>query len=99
VDLLANGRWTIRGGHSDGLGGVRRGAQRMRTHVRNCGSLPCSSGGSGRRRGAHVTCGAATREPAAYLFCDVKLATTKRPCSCDRIAWAAIAWSFRLEQS
>jgi hypothetical protein len=38
-------------------------------------------------------------EPAADLFCDVKLATAERPCSCDGIAWASIARSFCLEQS
>ena len=99
MDLLANSLWTIRGGQSHGLGGVRRGAQGMRTHVRDCCGLPCRSGGSGRCRSAHLTCGCAAGEPAADLFYDVKLATAEGPCSRDRIAGAGIAWSFGLEQS
>ncbi len=99
MDLLAHSVWTIRGGKSHRLGGVRCGAERVRTHVRDCCGLPCCSGGSGRCRGAHVTRGGAAREPAADLFCDAKLATAEGPCSRDGIAWAAIAWSLRLEQS
>ena len=99
MDLLANSLWTVRRRQSHGLGGVRRGAQGMRTHVRDCCGLPCRSGGSGRCRAAHLTCSGAAGEPAADLFCDVKLATAERPCSRDGIAWAGIAWSFRLEQS
>jgi hypothetical protein len=71
----------------------------MRTHVRDRCGLPCSSGGSGRCRDAHRTCGCTAGEPAADLFCDAKLATAEGPCSRDGIAWAGIAWSFRFEQS
>jgi hypothetical protein len=99
VDLVANGLWSSRGGQSHGLGGVRRGTQGMRTHVRDCRRLPCSSGGSGRCRGAHRTCGRVANEAAADLFCDVKPATAECPRSRDGIAWPGIAWSFRLEQS
>ena len=99
MDLLASSFWTVRGGQSRGRGGVRRGAQGMRSHVRDCCGLPCCSGGSGRCRGVHLTRGGAAREPAADLFCDVKLATAECPCSLDRIAWAGIAWRLRLEES
>jgi hypothetical protein len=99
VDLVANSIWTVRRGQSHGLGGVCRGAQGMRTHVRGCCGLPCCSGGSGRCSAAHLTCGGAAGEPAADLFSDVKLAAPERLCSRDRIAWAGIAWSLRLEQS
>jgi hypothetical protein len=71
----------------------------MRTHVRDCRCLSCRLGGRGRCTGAHLTCGGAGGEPAADLVCDVKLATSEGPCSRDGIAWAGIAWSFRLEQS
>ena len=98
LDLLANSLRTIRGGQPHGLGGVRRGAQGMRTHVRDCCGLTGRSGGSGRRRAADLTRRGAG-EPAADLLCDVKLATAERPCSRDGIAWPGIAWSFRLEQS
>jgi hypothetical protein len=99
VDLVANGLWRVRGGKSHGLGGVRRGAEGMRTHVRDCRGLPCRSGGSGRCRRAHLTRGGAAGEPTADLFCHVELATPEGPRSRDGIAWAGIAWSFLLEQS
>ena len=54
--LTASG--PVRGHQSHGLGGVRRGAEGMRTHVRDCCGLPCRSGGSGR-------CGALTSRAAA----------------------------------
>jgi hypothetical protein len=99
MDLLANSLWAVRGGQSHGLSGVRCGAQGVRAHVRDCCGLACRSGGSGRCGGAHLTCGAAGREPAADLLCDVKLATAEGPRSLDRIAWAGIAWRVRLEHS
>jgi hypothetical protein len=70
----------------------------MRTHVRDCRGLPCRSGGSGCRRGAHLTCRGAAGEPAADLVCDVKLATAEGPRSLDGISWASITGCFRLEQ-
>jgi hypothetical protein len=99
VDLLADSLWTVRGGQSHGLSGVRRGAQGVRAHVGDRCGLPCRSCGSGRCGGAHLTCGGAAGEPAADLLCDVKLATAEGPRSLDGIAWAGIAGSFRLEQS
>jgi hypothetical protein len=99
LDFLANSLWAIRGGQSHSLGGVRRGAEGMRTHVRDCCGLSCRSGGSGCCRGARLTCGGAAHEPAADLFSDLNLATPEGPCSRDGLAWAGIAWSFRLEQS
>jgi hypothetical protein len=71
----------------------------MRAHVHDCCGLPCRSGGSGRRGAARLTCGAAADEPAADLFCDVKLAAAEGSGSRDRVAWARIGWRFRLEQS
>jgi hypothetical protein len=71
----------------------------MRTHVGDCCGLPRGAGGSGRCRGAHLTCAGSAGEPAADLFCDVKIATAEGPCSRDGIAGAGIAWGFRLEQS
>jgi hypothetical protein len=71
----------------------------MCTHVRDCRRLPGRSCCSSRCRGAHPTRGASADEPAADLFCDVKLATAEGACSRDGIAWPGIAWSFRLEQS
>ena len=99
MDLVADSLWTVRGHQSHGLGGVRRGAEGMRAHVRDCCGLPCRAGGSGRCGGAHLACGGGAGEPAADLFCEVKLATAEGPCSRDPIAWAGIPWSFRLEQS
>jgi hypothetical protein len=99
VELLANSLWAIRGRQSHGLGGVRRGAEGMRTHMRDCCGLSCRSGGCGRCRGAHLTCDDAAGKPAADFICDVKLATAEGPCPRDRITWAGIAWSFRLKQS
>jgi len=71
----------------------------MRTHVRDCRGLSCSSGGSGRCRGAHLTRGVTAREPAADLMCDVKLATAEGSRPRDGLARAGIAWRLRLEQS
>jgi hypothetical protein len=71
----------------------------VRAHVGDRCGLPCRSGGSGRCGGAHLTCGGAAGEPSADLLCDVKLATAEGSRSLDRIAWAGIARSFRLEQS
>jgi hypothetical protein len=72
----------------------------MRTHVRDCCGLARCSGGSGRCRGAHLTCGGSAGEPAADLFCDVvELVAGEGPRSRDGIAGAGIAWSFRLEQA
>jgi hypothetical protein len=71
----------------------------MRTHVRDCRGLSCSSGGSGRCRGAHLTRGVTAPEPAADLMCDVKLATAEGSRPRDGIAWAGIAWGLRLEHS
>jgi hypothetical protein len=99
VDLIAHGVWTIRGGQSHGLGGVRRGAEGMRTHVRDCCGLSCRPGGSGRSRAAHLTCGGGAGKAAADLSCDLKLSTREGSCSRDGIAWAGIEWSFSLEQS
>lgn len=99
MDLLAHSLGTVRGGQTHGLGGVRRGPQGVRTHVRDCRGLPRRPCCSGRCRGAHLTCRPTAREPAADLDCDVKLATAEGPCPGDFIAWASIAWSFRLEQS
>ena len=67
--------------------------------MRNCRGLPCGSGGSGRRRSAHLTCRGTTGEPPADLFCEVQLATAEGPGPRDGIAWAAIALCVRLEQS
>jgi hypothetical protein len=69
----------------------------MRTHVRDCGGLPCRSRGSDRCRTAHLTRGGPGGEAAADLFRDVKLATAEGPGSRNRVAGAAIAWSLRLE--
>ncbi len=91
MDLLVTSLWTIQRGQSHGLGGVRRGAQGMRTHVSDCCGLPRRPRGSGRCGAADLTCGGAAGEPAADLFCDVKLATAEGACSRDGITWAAIA--------
>jgi hypothetical protein len=95
MDLPSQSGCSVLGGQPHGPGGVRRGAQGMRTHVRDCCGLPGRSGGSGRWRGAHLTCAG---EPAADLFCDIKLAAAEGPRSLDCSAWADIAWNFRLEQ-
>ena len=99
LDLLAHSVWAVRGGEPRGLGGVRRGAQGMRTHVRDCGGLSGRSGGSRSCRAAHLACGAVAGKPAADLICDVKFATAEGPCSGDRIAGAGVTSSFGLEQS
>ena len=62
LNLLTNRLWTIRGGQPHSLGGVRRRAQAMGAHVRDCCSLPRRSGGRGRCRGARLTCGACACE-------------------------------------
>jgi hypothetical protein len=97
ADLLAHSLWAIRSGESRGLGGVRRGAQGMRTHVGDGSGLSGSSGSSGRRRGPHGPGGAAAGEPPFDLVCDVKLAAAEGPGSRDRVAWTSIAWSLRLK--
>lgn len=98
MGLLANGVCMVGGGQTRGLGGVRRGAQGMRTHVRDCRGLSCRSGGGGRGRSAHLMCRGAAGEPAADLFRDVKLAAAKGSCSRDGITWTGIARGFLLEQ-
>ena len=71
----------------------------MRSHVRDCCGLTRRSGGGGRRRSAHLTCGASAGKPAADLVGNVKLAAAEGSGSRDGIAGTGIAWSFHLEQS
>jgi hypothetical protein len=80
-----------------GLGGIGGGAQRMRAHVGNSRGLAGRSGGRRCRGSFHVTGSATGDKPAADLFGNAKLATSKGPCPGDRVAGAAIPWSLRLE--
>ena len=80
------------------MGAIGGGAQRVRAHMGNSGCLAGRSGG-GRRCGSfHVTSGPTSDKSAADLFGDAKLATSERTRPGDRVAGAAISWSFRLEQ-
>jgi hypothetical protein len=70
----------------------------VRAHMGNSGGLTGRSGGGRCYGGFHVTSGAASDKSAADLFGDAKLATSEGPRPGDRVAGAAIPWSFRLEQ-
>jgi hypothetical protein len=64
----------------------------------NSGGLAGRSGG-GRCCGSfHVTSGATSDKSAADRFGHAKLAPSESPRPGDRVAGAAIPWSFRLEQ-
>jgi hypothetical protein len=86
-------------GQTCGLGGIRGGTQRVRTHVGDGRGLPRGSGGRGSGGSVHLTSGAATDEPPADLFGDMELATSERPRPGDCVPGAAVLWSFRLEQA
>jgi hypothetical protein len=81
-----------------GLGGIGGGAQPMRAHVGNSGGLAGRSGGRRCRGSFYVTSRATSDKPAADLFGYAELATSVGPRPGDRVAWAAIPWSFCLEQ-
>jgi hypothetical protein len=81
-----------------GVSGIGGGAQRMRGRMGNSGGLAGRSGGRNRRESLHVTRGATSDKPVADLFGNAKLAASKGPRPGDRVAGAAISWSFCLEQ-
>lgn len=81
-----------------GLGGIGGGAERMRAHMGNSGCLAGRSRGRRRCGSLHVTSSASSDKTAADLFGNAKLATSKGPRPGDRVAGAAIPWSFGLEQ-
>jgi hypothetical protein len=70
----------------------------MRAHMGNSGGLAGRSGGRRRCGSFHVTSSATSDKPAADLFDNAKLATSEGPRPGDRVAGAAIPWSFGLEQ-
>jgi hypothetical protein len=95
--MLHRGR-SFGGGQTGCLGGIGGGAQRVRAHMGNSGGLAGRTGG-GRRCGTfHLTSGATGNKSAADRFGNAKLATSEGPRPGDRVARAAIPWSFRLEQ-
>jgi hypothetical protein len=98
ADLLVDGLLPVGGCQSSGFGGICGGTQGVRAHVRDACGLP---GRSGRRCGRRtdVTSCAIGEEAAADLRCDAKFAAGKRAGPGDGVAGAAIARSFKLEQS
>ena len=99
ADLLIHGIRPVGSGQTGRLRGVRGGRERVRAHVRDGGGLPGGSSGGCRSGSARLTSGAPVGEPAANLFCDVELAAPERPGTRDRIPWAAVSRSLRLEQA
>jgi hypothetical protein len=59
---------------------------------------PADRAAAARWRG-HPAGGAASKKPATDFFSDAELATSERTGPRDRVAYAVIAWGFRLEQS
>ena len=97
-DLLTDCVWSIGGGQTSCLGGIRGRAQGVRAHMRDGCSL---SGRSGGRccSSADLTSHAPIPETATDLFRDAKLAVSEGPRPGDRLSGTGIPRGFRLEQS
>jgi hypothetical protein len=97
-NLLADGLGPIEPRQSCGFGGIRGGTESVCAHMSDgCG---LSRRSSGRQRvSAHLTSGASNSEAPTDPLGDAEFATSKRPCSGDRMTRASVLWSFRLEQS
>lgn len=94
ADLVANRFRPARGGQSSRLGGIRRGTQSVRAHMRNGRGLSRRAGRCYRCGSTHLTSSATTDKTATDLLRHVKLTTGKRPCPGDGITRPAIPGSF-----
>lgn len=92
-DLVSHSPWPIAGGQANRLGGVGGGAQGVGAHVWDRRGLTSRSRGGRRGGRAHLAGRATIDEAAPYRFRDVKLATSERPGTGDRLAGTAISWS------
>lgn len=98
ADLLTDSVWSIGGGETGCLGGIRGGAQGVRAHVCDGCGLSGRSGGGRCCGSTDLASGAPVSSPAADLFGDTKLALSEGSRPGDRLSGAAIPRGFRLEQ-
>ena len=98
MDLLLDRALSFRRSQTGCFRGICGCTQGVCAHMGDCGRLTRSSGGGRRCGSLYFTSRASRDKSAAYLVGDTQLTTSERPRPGNRLTWAAVSRSFRLEQ-
>jgi hypothetical protein len=99
ADLGVDDLWPVRVRKADGLGGVRRSAQRVCTHMASSDRLTGGSGGGHGSGSLDLTGTDAADKPPTNLISGVSFSPGEGPCPSDESARAVIIRSFGLEDA